>query len=185
MSNRRLARDTSGQMRQSTSGAYLLLDASLDFSIRYELEGRGCEYRCLLDGMEDSDMAGQLPYLVTLERYSSATDWFRTELFGKGLGVLICTKHDLEKTVRDLKIFIRTDFLGEKDVFFRFYRPDIFNTYVPAMREDKKIRLLRGREFFVEAKIGKYFYKYSVHGETISISRENPEDAFRQLFSID
>jgi hypothetical protein len=170
-------------MRPSSAGAYLLLDASLDFGLRYELEGRGCEYRCLLDGMENSEMAGELPYLVALERYCAATEWFRNELFGKGYGILISTSFGVEKTVRDLKTFIRVDILEDRNVFFRFYRPNVFNSFIHSIEVKKQNRILEKRKFFSETKRDKNILRYIINNNSMETSIYSIDKTISELFT--
>ncbi|WP_182912938.1 DUF4123 domain-containing protein [Paracoccus onubensis] len=111
--------------------AYALLDAAQSPDIPICLEGFSNPARCLFDGDAYDNLAEVAPWLVELTRYSDVWDWFVEEGYGKDWGILIHSRLPLPRLKTQLKRFLRVEDEDSDVYFFKYYRPEIFNKYVP------------------------------------------------------
>jgi Domain of unknown function (DUF4123) len=167
----------------STIGAYLLIDASQSFDIYLTLEGLCCDYHCLITGLASSGRANSLPYLVGLEANSSATEWYFDAVYGKNWGILISAQNQVEELTRDLKKFVRCNYLGIPNTFFRFYRPKTFHTFVQALSLKDQDSLLKNHVFYAEAADGKRIKRYYISGGKLNIENLSKQETFDQITS--
>ena len=128
--------------------AYTLLDASQSSDIPICLEGFSNPARCLFDGEAFEDLAEVAPWLVELTRYSDVWDWFVEDGYGNNWGILIHSRLELPRLKTQLKKYLKIDD-GEGDVYyFKYYRPEHLNTYLPQFRGDELVRFMKGIEAF-------------------------------------
>lgn len=127
-----------------TLRAYLLLDASQSPEIPVCLQGFSDDARCLFDGQTGDDLGEVAPWLAEVTRYSDAWDWFVEEGFGQNWGVIIHSRLEPSKLKTQLKKFLKvTDDTGEV-LFFKYYRPLHFSTYIPIFDEEQRRSFWRG-----------------------------------------
>lgn len=125
---------------------FALLDASQSADIPICLEGFSNPARCLFDGAAYEDMAEVAPWLVELTRYSDVWDWFVEEGFGRNWGILIHSRLELPRLKTHLKKFLKIEDEDGERYFFKYYRPEHFNRYVPSFDDAQSAAFWRGIE---------------------------------------
>jgi hypothetical protein len=132
--------------------AYLMLDASADPDIAVCLQAFDSPARCLFDGAAFEELSEVGPWLVEITRYSDAWDWFVEDGFGNSWGIVMHSRLELMRLKVQMKKFIKiTDDAGET-YFFKFYRPEHFNTYIPAFDAEQLSKFTKGVEMFFAEK---------------------------------
>ncbi|MCK0122692.1 DUF4123 domain-containing protein [Loktanella sp. F6476L] len=146
-----VARDKAGDTETPPLRAYLMLDASVDPDIAVCLQAFDSPARCLFDGAAFEELSEVGPWVVEITRYSDAWDWFVEDGFGNSWGIVIHSRLELMRLKVQMKKFIKiTDDTGET-YFFKFYRPEHFNTYIPAFDAAQLTKFTKGVEtFFAE-----------------------------------
>ncbi|MEM6594851.1 MAG: DUF4123 domain-containing protein [Pseudomonadota bacterium] len=124
--------------------AYLLVDASCDPLIPHFAGSFNEEVRCLFDGQAFEDLAEVAPWLISLERFGDAWDWYVENGWGNNWGIVILTRLPLAKLKSHFKKFIKAEDEDGETYFFKFYRPEHLNTYLPIFDDDQRQRFLRG-----------------------------------------
>lgn len=124
--------------------AYLLVDASCDPLIPIHADSFNEETRCLFDGKAFEDLAEVAPWLISLQRYGGAWDWFVDEGWGNNWGIVVLSRLPLPKLKSHFKKFIKAEDENGEVYFFKFYRPEHLNTYLPVFDADQRARFLRG-----------------------------------------
>lgn len=133
--------------------AFALLDASQSADIPICLEGFSDPARCLFDGAAYEDMAEVAPWLVELARYSDAWDWFVEDGYGHNWGILIHSRLELPRLKTHLKKFLKIEDEDGERYFFKYYRPEHFNRYVPGFDDAQRATIWRGIEaIYAESK---------------------------------
>lgn len=138
------AREGAGDTETPPLNAYLLLDASISPDIPICVEAFPEQARCLFDGAAFEDLAEVGPWLVELRRYGSAWDWYVADGYGHNWGIIVHTRLPLMKLKTQLKKFIKIQDEEGQTYFFKFYRPQHLNAYLPSFDDDQRSRFLRG-----------------------------------------
>lgn len=173
--------------------AYLLLDASIDPDIAVCIEAFDSPSRCLFDGAAFEELSDVGPWLVELKRYADAWDWFVEDGYGNNWGIIIHSRLELMRLKVQMKKFIKIEDEDGETHFFKFYRPQHFNTYVPAFNDDQLTSFARGiRTFFAEVedqqnvlmrhvatngRLQSHHIDVVALGEPLLITPPSPEDA--------
>ncbi|MEJ6404134.1 DUF4123 domain-containing protein [Yoonia sp. 2307UL14-13] len=173
--------------------AYLMLDASVDPDIPVCIEAFNSPSRCLFDGDAFDQLAEVGPWLVEVKRYDDAWDWFVEDGLGNDWGIIIHTRLPLMRLKVQMKKFIKIEDEEGETYFFKFYRPEHFNTYIPAFDDDQIARFSRGVEAFfaetvdpahhlthhkvVDGKFQSENIDLVALGEPLRIKPPSPEDA--------
>ncbi|NDK37075.1 DUF4123 domain-containing protein, partial [Rhodovulum sulfidophilum] len=123
-----------------------LIDAACDPLSAVTLEAFPEPARCLIGGGLGEELAGVAPWLVRFDRHGPAWDWFASEAWGRNRGVLMVSNLDLARLKTRLKKPLRVEDEDEdgKRYFFKYYRPNHLNTYLPAMDEAQRRTMFSG-----------------------------------------
>ena len=124
--------------------AYLLLDASISPDIPICVEAFPETARCLFDGAAFEELADVGPWLVELRRYGDAWDWFVADGYGQNWGIILQSRLPLMKLKTQLKKFIKIADEEGNTYFFKYYRPQHLNAYLPGFDQDQRTSFLRG-----------------------------------------
>lgn len=124
--------------------AFLLLDASCDALIPFYAENFKEEARCLFDGSAFEDLGEVAPWLIEVERYGEAWDWYVENGWGRNWGVFLLTRLPMANVKRHLKKFLKIEDENGEVMFFKFYRPEHMRTYLPIFDDDQRESFLRG-----------------------------------------
>ncbi|MBM7069279.1 DUF4123 domain-containing protein [Actibacterium sp. 188UL27-1] len=126
--------------------AYALLDASQSAEIPVCLEAFSDPAICLFDGRAKEDLEDVAPWLVELTRHCDAFDWFLADGYGNNWGITIHSRLPLNRLKTQLKKFIKVEDETGELYFFKYYRPEHLNTYLPVFDADQLSRFMRGIE---------------------------------------
>ncbi len=91
-------------------------------------------------------MAEVAPWLVELARHSDAWDWFVEDGYGHDWGILLHSRLELPRLKTHLKKFLRIEDEDGERYFFKYYRPEHFNRYVPRFDDVQRAAFWRGIE---------------------------------------
>ena len=134
------ARDTETPPLQ----AYLLLDGSIDPEIALCAEAFPEPARCLFDGAAFEEPSDVGPWLIALRRYGGAWDWYVENGYGNNWGIVLHTRLPMMKLKTQLKKFIKISDEDGRTYFFKYYRPQHLNTYLPGFDADQRTSFFRG-----------------------------------------
>ncbi|MCH2076207.1 MAG: DUF4123 domain-containing protein [Rhodobacteraceae bacterium] len=124
--------------------AYLLVDASCDPLITMHADSFNEQSRCLFDGQAFEDLAEVALWLISLERNGQAWDWFMDEGWSNNWGIVILSRLPLAKLKSHFKKFIEAEDEDGEVCFFKFYRPEHLNTYLPVFDDEQRAHFLKG-----------------------------------------
>lgn len=150
--------------------SFLLLDASISPDISICAEAFPETARCLFDGAAFEELAEVGPWLIELKRFGDAFDWFVDDGWGNNWGIVIQTRLPMAKLKTHLKKFIKVQDEDGETYFFKFYRPQHLNVYLPDFDTDQKARFLQGIDAILAER----------HGERTELLRHvlHPEKGF-------
>lgn len=126
--------------------AYALLDASQSADIPVCLQGFPSPATCLFNGAAYDDLAEVAPWLVELHRYSNVWDWLVEDGFGQNWGIFLHSQLPLPKLKTHLKKFVKIDDPDGVAYYFKYYRPEHLNTYLPVLEPAQAARFFQGVE---------------------------------------
>ncbi|WP_227271935.1 DUF4123 domain-containing protein [Roseobacter weihaiensis] len=117
--------------------SYLLLDAAAAPEIATYAEAFPEPAQCLFDGAAFDDLAEVAPWLIQVESFGDALDWYLDKGWGQNWGVFVQTALPLARLKTRLKshLFVSSEPQGK--MFFKFYRPRTLRDYLPAFEADQ------------------------------------------------
>ncbi|MFK7836761.1 MAG: DUF4123 domain-containing protein [Sulfitobacter sp.] len=124
--------------------AYLLLDASQSADIPICADAFSEPARCLFDGAAFEELSEVGPWLIELRRYGDAWDWFVEDGYGQNWGLALHSRLPLMRLKTQLKKFIKIKDEDGDTYFFKFYRPQHLNTYLPIFDDEQRTSFMRG-----------------------------------------
>ena len=124
--------------------AYLVVDAGRASDIKFIIETLSDDALCLFDGNAFDDLSGVAPWLVPIGGGSDDMyDWFMQEGHGKDWGILLFAEGAPRKIKTSLKRSLRVQDEDGRALYFKYYRPSVFNAYLPAMEPEQAAYILR------------------------------------------
>jgi len=126
--------------------AFLLLDASVSPDIPICVEAFSEPARCLFDGAAFEDLSEVGPWLIELRRYGDAWDWYVEDGYGQNWGIVLHTRLPMMKLKTHLKKFTKVEDDQHNTYFFKYYRPQHLNTYLPQFDATQVARFMKGVE---------------------------------------
>lgn len=133
--------------RREGQCVYLMVDASAAPEAKAVLESLSDEALCMFDGQGFDDLANVAPWLVPLtldtEDGDDVFEWFVSELYGENRGIFLFAGPDAVALKASLKPGLWLKGENDEDLFFKFYRPSAFNTYMPGFEADYAAHMLR------------------------------------------
>ena len=139
-------RDAAKDKETPPLAAYLLLDASISPDIAICVEAFSETSRCLFDGAAFEELSDVGPWLVELRRFGDAWDWFVEDGYGNNWGIILHSRLPLAKLKTQLKKFIKIQDEDGQTYFFKYYRPQHLNAYLPGFDDDQRTSFMRGIE---------------------------------------
>ncbi len=130
--------------RREGQQVYLLVDASRSPAIQFVIETLTDEGLCLFDGQAFEDLSGFAPWLVPLSLENDGVfSWFMDNGWGKDWGLFLIAGTDARRVKTSLKRALRVQTEDNQELFFKFYRPGVFNTYLPALEPQQSVYVMR------------------------------------------
>ncbi len=126
---------------QPAANVFVILDGALIPDLLAQLEQYQPEYCCLYRGELPADLAAAAPYLVRLEYGSALVKWLLLEGFGRHWGIFAVAKANLRIMRQHFRSLLTVQLPEGKTVYFRFYDPRVFRTFLPTCRLEEQQRL--------------------------------------------
>ena len=144
---------------------YTILDSARDTRIHSRLAESGIEALSLFRGDLVLELADVAPYLVPLYREDSFIEWLLTYGWGNSWGITIESPAGLRELGRHFQAFIIVYDPRGAPLYFRYYDPRVFRTYLPTCNElELKTFFGQVNSFYVEAEDPDYLIHYAFAG---------------------
>lgn len=111
---------------------YGILDAARDPGLFPWIESCREEKQSLFDGTAAIELEEQAPYLLRFSPGSSALRELVFECWGASCGVFLSSPAAFPEVRKHLRRFLKVEFEGEGEVYFRFYDPRILRAFLPS-----------------------------------------------------
>ena len=130
---------------------YAILDGARDTRIHSRLYESRVEAMSLLRGDRATELADVAPYLVPLYRQDSFPYWLFTYGWGHSWGIIVESQAKLRELGRHFQGFVMVYDSHGTPLYFRFYDPRVFRTYLPTC-DDSELKTVFGpvSAFYVE-----------------------------------
>jgi hypothetical protein len=126
---------------QPAANVFAILDGASIPDLLAQLEQYQPEYGCLYRGELPADLAAAAPYLVRLEQGSALVKWLLLEGWGRHWGIFAVAKANLRTMRQHFRSLLTVQLPDGKTVYFRFYDPRVFRTFLPTCRDEERQRL--------------------------------------------
>ena len=114
------------------ANVYAVLDGASVKGLRMKLYETAPPYYCLFRGDLTPDVEEVAPYVVGLIPDSPFTDWVLSESFGKHWGIFAMSPNSITEMRRHFRSLVRVYDEDGKPMYFRFYDPRVFHTFLPT-----------------------------------------------------
>lgn len=114
------------------ANVYAVLDGASVDGLRMKLYETAPPYYCLFRGELTPDVEEVAPYVVGLIPDSPFTDWVLSESFGKHWGIFAMSPNSITEMRRHFRSLVRVYDEDGKPMYFRFYDPRVFQTFLPT-----------------------------------------------------
>jgi hypothetical protein len=114
---------------------YAVLDGARDPRVHPAVIQAELPHRCLFSGALGKELTEAAPYLVQLKRGAEGTRSLLRLGWGQSWGIYLTSAADIEQLRRHLRRFLRVEDERGKRLFFRYYDPRVFRTYLPTCDE--------------------------------------------------
>ncbi|MBP0485002.1 DUF4123 domain-containing protein [Sagittula salina] len=149
---------------------YLLIDASKSHEIQYMIEGLTDDALCLFDGEVFEELSAYAPWLVPLSGAGSDVfKWFMKKGWGKDWGLFLISDADPVRVKASLRRSLRVNTEDGRELFFKFYRPSVFNLYMPAMDPLQVTQVMQNlaQVWTEDEKDPALIHRYAVRGSSL------------------
>ncbi|WP_121632416.1 DUF4123 domain-containing protein [Tropicibacter alexandrii] len=125
--------------------AYLLVDASRAPEIAPVLGALTDHALCLFEGQAREDLSEVAPWLVplTADGEDDVFHWFMDEGWGKDWGIILFAGPEPARVKTGLKRALKAEDEEGRTLFFKYYRPSVFRTYLPAFEPEQAAYIMR------------------------------------------
>jgi hypothetical protein len=149
---------------------YLLVDASRDPATQFIIETLTDAALCLFDGQAFEDLSGYAPWLVPMTLDDDGVfSWFMENGWGKDWGIFLIAGQEARRVKVGLKRSLRVQTEDNQNLFFKFYRPSVFNTYLPAFEPQQADYIMRdiAQVWAEDAEDATLVHRYAIRGGTL------------------
>jgi hypothetical protein len=116
---------------------YAVLDGARNRKIYSRIKEHSREvYTCLYEGRLPEVLRYAAPYLVELHR-DDFTHWLLREGWGDNWGIFLISGSPIRDIRRHLRRFLMVEGPNKKQLYFRYYDPRVFRTYLPTCNPDE------------------------------------------------
>ncbi|MCG8551925.1 MAG: DUF4123 domain-containing protein [Desulfobacterales bacterium] len=119
------------------SRVYAVLDGASIKNLLLHLDEHEPDYFCLYQGDLPHDVEEAAPYLVHLEKESPFTQWVIEKGWGNHWGIFAVARENIKAMRKHFRTLIMVKDPDGKRLFFRFYDPRIFKTFLPTCNGDE------------------------------------------------
>lgn len=115
---------------------YAILDGASIPNLLPTLESNEAEHVCLYRGELEPELAQTAPYLVLMKPQTALTNWILSG-FGRHWGIFAVTRSSMVEMRQHFRKFIMVYDHEGKPLYFRYYDPRVFQTYLPNCNSEK------------------------------------------------
>ena len=116
---------------------YAVLDGASIKNLLLHLDEHEPDYFCLYQGDLPHDVEEAAPYLVHLEKESPFTQWVIEKGWGNHWGIFAVSRENIKAMRKHFRTLVMIKEHNGKRMFFRFYDPRVFNTFLPTCNGDQ------------------------------------------------
>lgn len=119
------------------------------------------------------------PYLFTFKENTPFADWYLTEGWGHGWGVIISSNTDFEEVYKHFRRFLIVKTEDEEQIYFRFYSPYVLRIFLPSC-DPKQLREFFGpvEQFICEDEDPEFALVFSFEKNALKTQRITKESLF-------
>jgi hypothetical protein len=111
---------------------FAILDGARNKKIYSRLKQHSRDvYTCLYEGRLPEVLRYAAPYLVELHK-DDFTQWLLKEAWGDSWGIFLISSSSIGDVRRHLRKFLMVEGPNKKQMYFRYYDPRVFRTYLPT-----------------------------------------------------
>ena len=150
-------------------GVYAILDGARDEVIYQKLVNSDIENMCLFRGEKAIELATVAPYLISLEREDSLTQWLLNNGWGKSWGIFAQSSAPMKDLHRHFRRFLMVYDPEGKPLYFRYYDPRVLRVYLPTCNADE-LRTVFGpvSAYVVEGDTPGTVLRFTYAGDTLA-----------------
>ncbi|MEI6605095.1 MAG: DUF4123 domain-containing protein [Verrucomicrobiota bacterium] len=128
---------------------YTILDGAACDDLLPMLEQHAPDHCCLYAGDLDDDVAEVAPYLVRLEADHPFTAWLLEAMGHKPWGIFSKAPSTLRELRKHFRQFLIVKSPENQNLYFRFYDPRVFSTFLPTCDPDQVADLFGSVDAFI------------------------------------
>ena len=145
---------------------YAILDAAQHGDI-YRRVTSFKQWQCLYRGEIPIDLAKVAPYIVQLEADCPHTDWLLSHCNKSNWGIFTKSASNIEAISQHFRSFLKVFDPAGAPLYFRFYDPRVFRTYLPSCTEKELLLWFRQiHTFYVDSEDGTALRSFTLHGQS-------------------
>ncbi|MCK6683739.1 MAG: DUF4123 domain-containing protein [Thermoanaerobaculia bacterium] len=148
---------------------YGILDAARDPGLFRWIESCREEKQSLFDGPAATELEEEAPYLIRFSHGSSALRELVSECWGASCGIFLSSPATFPDVRKHLRRFLRVEFEGEGEVYFRFYDPRILRAFLPSCTSQQASGFFGPvMAFHVEGEDGESLLSHGLRGSLVT-----------------
>jgi hypothetical protein len=128
---------------------YMILDGARNKKIYSRIKEHSRDvYTCLYEGRLPEPLRFAAPYLVELHK-DDFTRWLLKEAWGDSWGIFLIANTTISSVRRHLRRFLIVEGPNNKQMYFRYYDPRVFRTYLPSCNPEELDTIFGPIESFI------------------------------------
>ncbi len=127
----------SSAQQHGTGPVYAILDTARHEAIYPMLQDANVPYCCLFRGAISPALAAVAPYLVRLHPRDPFTRWMFEQGWWEGWAIFLTSTSSMRILRRHFRRFLMVKEASGRQLYFRYYDPWIWQTYLPTCTEEE------------------------------------------------
>jgi hypothetical protein len=162
-----------------TLATYTILDGAACEDLIPMLEEHDPDHCCLYAGDLDDDVEEVAPYLIRLEADHPFTAWLIESIGHKPWGIFFKAPSTLRELRKHFRQFLIVKGPEGESLYFRFYDPRVFSTFLPTCDPDQIEDLFGPVAVFISGAEGKAIQSFHEANGKVQVITvyEQPSDA--------
>ncbi len=138
-----------GKPSYAEKNIFAILDGARNKKIYSRLKEYSHDvYTCLYEGRLPEVLRFAAPYLVELHK-DHFTQWLLEEAWGDSWGIFLISTSSIRDVRRHLRRFLMVEGPNNKQMYFRYYDPRVFRTYLPTCNPEELATIFGPIESFI------------------------------------